>query len=136
MSGPLLHEHAVERCDQRLDATRMGVPEPIRRGLVQYACVQSIEIELTERGAGTPRRVESRQSLGEFTVALQGTEWAPYDRKLSVTNCSPGWMRADLAGTSLWLLNCPRRRTFPLSGTCKPAGYAFVGGRQPEPRRG
>jgi hypothetical protein len=84
---PLLHEHAVERCDQRLDATRMGVPEPIRRGLVQYACVQSIEIELTERGAGTPRRVESRQS-GEFTVALQGTE-APHDRKLSVTNCSP-----------------------------------------------
>src|ERR1700722_1830109 len=55
--GPLLHEHAVERCDQRLDATRMGVPEPIRRGLVQHARVQSIEIELTERGAGTPRRV-------------------------------------------------------------------------------
>ena len=53
VSGPLLHEHAVERCDQRLDAARMGVPEPIRRGLVQYACVQSIEIKLTERGAGT-----------------------------------------------------------------------------------
>jgi hypothetical protein len=26
----------------------------------------------------------------------------------------------DLAGTSLWLLNCPRRRTSPLSGTCNP----------------
>ena len=95
-SGPLLHEHAVERCDpiercdQQLDATRMGVPEPIRRGLVQYACVQSLEIELTERGAGTRRRrVEYRRSTWRVrTFALQGTE-APHDRKLSVTNCSP-----------------------------------------------
>ena len=74
----------------------MGVPEPVRRGLVQYVCVQSIEIELTERGAGTRRRVESRQSRREFTVALQETE-APYDRKLLVTNCSPA--DDDLAGT-------------------------------------
>src|SRR5580704_338182 len=69
----------------------MGVPEPVRRGLVQYVCVQSIEIELTERGAGARRRVECRQSLGEFTVVLQGTE-ALYDRKTSGTNCSPGGM--------------------------------------------
>ena len=53
----------------------MGVPEPVRRGLVQYVCVQSIEIELTERGAGA--RVGSN---GTALCIVTARAWMPENR--------------------------------------------------------